>query len=203
MYMKTAVAAALVAAASAFAPTSVGVAQPRLRSAVCDVSMQMDRRAAAGVILAAPAAAFATGGDSPKQAYFATSPLSSPFGEVYTNQGTALWQELAETEREIYTKIARNTKKQLTDIVGYIQRKDWDRARSALRLYTYETRKAMTRLTNASNDSEAKKLLSKFKKQIEATDFALYKKDETTADALLQQAATSFNSWLEVVGIQV
>ena len=46
MYMKTAVAAALVAAASAFAPTSVGVAQPRLRSAVCDVSMQMDRRAA-------------------------------------------------------------------------------------------------------------------------------------------------------------
>ena len=50
---------------------------------------------------------------------------------------------------------------------------------------------------------EAKKLFGKFKKQIEATDLALYKKDETTADALLQQAATSFNSWLEVVGIQV
>ena len=90
--------------------------QPRLRSAVCDVSMQMDRRAAAGVILAAPAAAFASSGDSPKQAYFATSPASSPFGEVYTNQATALWQELAETEREIYTKIARNTKQQLTDV---------------------------------------------------------------------------------------
>lgn len=76
----------------------------------------MDRRAAAGVILAAPAAAFASSGDSPKQAYFATSPASSPFGEVYTNQATALWQELAETEREIYTKIARNTKQQLTDV---------------------------------------------------------------------------------------
>ena len=158
--------------------------------------MQMDRRAAAGVILAAPAAAFASSGDSPKQAYFATSPASSPFGEVYTNQATALWQELAETEREIYTKIARNTKQQLTDvsarlvlppvsshvcaraclpvvlilsaepnadlflllqIVGYIQRKDWDRARTALRLYTYETRKAMTRFTNASNDSVSSK----------------------------------------------
>jgi hypothetical protein len=37
----------------------------------------------------------------------------------------------------------------LLQIVGYIQRKDWDRARTALRLYTYETRKAMTRFTNA------------------------------------------------------
>ncbi len=38
-------------------------------------------------------------------------------------------------------------------IVGYIQKKDWARARTALRLYTYETRKAMTRFTNASGDS--------------------------------------------------
>jgi len=59
-------------------------------------------------------------------------------------------------------------------------------------------------LTTAVWESqEAKKLFGKFKKQIEATDLALYKKDEKTADALLQQAATSFSSWLEVVGIQV
>ena len=37
-------------------------------------------------------------------------------------------------------------------IVGYIQKKEWDRARTALRLYTYETRKSMTRLTSASGD---------------------------------------------------
>jgi hypothetical protein len=37
-------------------------------------------------------------------------------------------------------------------VVGYIQKKDWDRARTALRLYTYETRKSMTRLTSASGD---------------------------------------------------
>ena len=90
--------------------------QPRLRSAACDVSMQLDRRAAVGVILAAPAAAFASSGDSPKQSYFGTAPASSPFGEVYTNQGTRLWQELGDTEREIYTKIARNTKSQLSDV---------------------------------------------------------------------------------------
>lgn len=93
--------------------------QPRLRSAVCDVSMQMDRRAAAGVIIAAPAAAFASSGDSPKQAYFGTAPISAPFGEVYTNQATRLWKELGETEREIYTKIARNTKKELADVSSY------------------------------------------------------------------------------------
>ena len=90
--------------------------QPRLRAAACDVSMQMDRRAVAGVILAAPAAAFASAGDSPKQAYFATAPASSPFGETYTNRGNGLWQELGEMEREIYTRIARATKDQLTDV---------------------------------------------------------------------------------------
>jgi len=165
--------------------------------------MQLDRRAAVGAIIAAPAAAFASSGDSPKQSYFGTAPASSPFGEVYTNQGTRLWQELGETEREIYRKIAVKTKSELSDIVGYISKKDWARARTALRLYTYETRKAMTRFTNASGDSEAKKLFSKFKKQIEATDLALEKKDEKTADALLQSAESSFSSWLEVVGIQV
>jgi hypothetical protein len=32
-------------------------------------------------------------------------------------------------------------------IVGFVQKKEWERARSALRLYTYETRKSMTRLS--------------------------------------------------------
>jgi hypothetical protein len=32
-------------------------------------------------------------------------------------------------------------------IVGFIQKKEWERARTALRLYTYETRKSMTRLS--------------------------------------------------------
>jgi len=165
--------------------------------------MQMDRRAAAGLIVAAPAAAFATSGDSPKQAYFAKSPMSSPFGEVYTNQGSRLWTELGETERGIFTRIAVKTKQQLDEIVGYIQKKDWDRARSALRLYTYETRQSMTRLTSASGDPEAAKLFKTFKRQIEQTDLALYKKDEAKADALLQGASSSYSSWLEVVGISV
>jgi hypothetical protein len=92
--------------------------QPRLRAATCDVSMQMDRRAAAGLIVAAPAAAFASSGDSPKQAYFATSPMSAPFGEVYTNQGTRLWTELGETERGIFTRIAVKTKQQLDEVIA-------------------------------------------------------------------------------------
>lgn len=90
--------------------------QPRLRAATCDVSMQMDRRAAAGLIVAAPAAAFASAGDSPKQAYFGTAPMSSPFGEVYKNQGTRLWTELGETERGIFTRIAIKTKQQLDEV---------------------------------------------------------------------------------------
>ena len=32
-------------------------------------------------------------------------------------------------------------------IVGFVQKREWERARSALRLYTYETRKSMTRLS--------------------------------------------------------
>ena len=76
----------------------------------------MDRRAAAGLIVAAPAAAFASAGDSPKQAYFATTPASSPFGEVYKNQATRLWTELGETERGIFTRIAVKTKQQLDEV---------------------------------------------------------------------------------------
>lgn len=78
--------------------------------------MQMDRRAAAGLIVAAPAAAFASSGDSPKQAYFAGSPMSSPFMEVYTNQQTRLWTELGETEKGIFTRIAVKTKQQLDEV---------------------------------------------------------------------------------------
>lgn len=48
---------------------------------------------------------------------------------------------------------------------------------------------------------EAAKLYAKFKKQIEATDFALTKKDGDKADAALQGAISTFTSWLEVVGI--
>jgi len=147
--------------------------------------MAMDRRAAAALIVGAPAAAFAVGGDSPKQAYFATSPLSSPFGETYTNQATRLWVELGETEKGIYTRVARETSVKLAEVstpccptvvaifceiatrlwlhlplltstckqvVGYIQRNEWDRSRTALRGYMYETRKSMTRLTVASGD---------------------------------------------------
>ena len=48
---------------------------------------------------------------------------------------------------------------------------------------------------------EAAKLYAKFKRQIEATDFALTKKDGDKADAALQGAISTFTSWLEVVGI--
>ena len=117
MYMRTAFVTALVASASAFT-APVSVTQPRLRAVACDFSMQMqmDRRTVACMILAAPAAAFAVGGDSPKQAYFSTQPLSSPFGETYTNQNTRLWQELGETEKAIFTRIASKTKSELTDV---------------------------------------------------------------------------------------
>jgi len=203
-FTRATIAAAVVAAASAFAPAPVALnGQVRLRSATCDVSMAMDRRAAAALIVGAPAAAFAVGGDSPKQAYFATSPLSSPFGETYTNQATRLWVELGETEKGIYTRVARETSVKLAEVVGYIQRNEWDRSRTALRGYMYETRKSMTRLTVASGDPEAAKLFKLFKKQIEATDLALSKKDEATADRLLQGASTSYSSWLQVVGISV
>jgi len=50
---------------------------------------------------------------------------------------------------------------------------------------------------------EAAKLFKLFKRQIEATDLALSKKDEATADRLLQGASTSYSSWLQVVGISV
>lgn len=50
---------------------------------------------------------------------------------------------------------------------------------------------------------EAQKLFKTFKRQIEQTDLALYKKDEEKADKLLQGAASSYSSWLEVVGISV
>jgi hypothetical protein len=36
-------------------------------------------------------------------------------------------------------------------VVGYIGKSDWARARTALRLYTYETRKSMTRLSDAKS----------------------------------------------------
>ena len=116
--------------------------------------MQMDRRAVAGVILATPAAAFAVGGDSPKQAYFATQPLSSPVGETYTNQATRLWTELGETEKAIFTRIASKTKSELTNVVGMVQKNEWQKARQALRLYTYETRISMTRLSTGDPVSQ-------------------------------------------------
>ena len=162
-------------------------------------------------------------------------------------------------------------------IVDYIAKKDWDRSRTALRLYMYETRKSMTRFNDKTGDTvtykhivyvwitryvaassvlcrclgrlcwcgllwdcivtwggcmaglvacrvlvwslactssdelgfacvivgmqEAAKLYAKFKRQIEATDFALTKKDGDKADAALQGAISTFTSWLEVVGI--
>ena len=91
--------------------------QPRLRAATCDVSMQMDRRAAAGIIFAAPAAAFASSGDSPKQSYFGASPMSAPFGETYTARGNdSLFVKMDETEREIFARIAKQSKEQLTNV---------------------------------------------------------------------------------------
>jgi len=78
--------------------------------------MAMDRRAAAALIVAAPAAAFAVSGDSPKQAYFSATPLSSPFGELYTNQASRLWVELGETEKGIYTRVARETSVKLAEV---------------------------------------------------------------------------------------
>ena len=157
--------------------------------------MQMDRRAAAGIIFAAPAAAFASSGDSPKQSYFGASPLSAPFGETYTARGNdSLFVKMDETEREIFARIAKQSKEQLTNvriaaacahamsaragnldywpssalccpfqhtdlhmymrqIVDYIAKKDWDRSRTALRLYMYETRKSMTRFNDKTGDT--------------------------------------------------
>merc|ERR1712216_770418 len=149
-----------------------------------------------------PAAAFASSCDSPKQSYFGASPMSAPFGETYTARGNdSLFVKMDQTEREIFARIAKQSKEQLTNIMDYIAKKDWDRSRTALRLYMYETRKSMTRFNDKTGDTEAAKLYAKFKKQIEATDFALTKKDGDKADAALQGAISTFTSWLEVVGI--
>lgn len=79
--------------------------------------MQMDRRAAAGIIFAAPAAAFASSGDSPKQSYFGASPMSAPFGETYTSRGNdSLFVKMDQTEREIFARIAKQSKEQLTNV---------------------------------------------------------------------------------------
>ena len=41
----------------------------------------------------------------------------------------------------------------MRQIVDYIAKKDWDRSRTALRLYMYETRKSMTRFNDKTGDT--------------------------------------------------
>jgi len=78
---------------------------------------------------------------------------------------------------------------------------DKQQAATLMCCYTKTTRQ-MT-LGTYETLQEAAKLFKLFKRQIEATDLALSKKDEATADRLLQGASTSYSSWLQVVGISV
>ena len=120
--------------------------------------MQMDRRqvlsgAAAAALLGAPAASFATIGDFPKQAFFGSAPISAPFGDTYGQAGAPIWEKLQDTERGIYERILTNTKTHLKNVEDFISKPSWDEATSELRLEMYETRKAMVRLSDVSDNA--------------------------------------------------
>ena len=193
-----------------------------LRTRSCDVTMQMDRRAmvkgVAAAVVAAPAAAFASIGDSPKQSYFGAGAMSAPFGDVYGLTGTGIWSKMNDTERGIYERILGDSKKRLQSVEDYINNNEWDRSRTALRLGMFETRKAMIRINEASGSQvrhpvsisclacsrslqEAKDLFAKFKRQLEATDFALAKKDGALAFKLRAATEVTFSQWLASVGL--
>ena len=125
--------------------------------------MQMDRRqvlqSAAAAILAVPAASFAAAGDFPKQSYFGTAPISAPFGETYGVAGPPVWEKLQETERGIYERILKETKGHLKNVEDLVSKPYWDAATSELRLAMYETRKAMVRLSDASENPVSPKLV--------------------------------------------
>nr|CAH04626.1 putative PsbQ protein homologue precursor [Guillardia theta] len=167
--------------------------------------MQMDRRAmvkgVAAAVVAAPAAAFASIGDSPKQSYFGAGAMSAPFGDVYGLTGPGIWSKMNDTERGIYERILGDSKKRLQSVEDYINNNEWDRSRTALRLGMYETRKAMIRINEASGSQEAKDLFAKFKRQLEATDFALAKKDGALAFKLRAATEVTFSQWLASVGL--
>ncbi|EKX34060.1 hypothetical protein GUITHDRAFT_166304 [Guillardia theta CCMP2712] len=204
MFTRVSIVAALAASASAFSPAPV-VTGKGLRTRSCDVTMQMDRRAmvkgVAAAVVAAPAAAFASIGDSPKQSYFGAGAMSAPFGDVYGLTGPGIWSKMNDTERGIYERILGDSKKRLQSVEDYINNNEWDRSRTALRLGMYETRKAMIRINEASGSQEAKDLFAKFKRQLEATDFALAKKDGALAFKLRAATEVTFSQWLASVGL--
>jgi hypothetical protein len=120
------------------------------------ITMQMDRRqmlqSAAAAIIAAPAASFASAGDFPKQAFFGAAPISAPFGDTYGQAGAPVWEKLQDTERAIYERILTDTKGHLKDVETFISKPSWDEATTELRLEMYETRKAMVRLSDVSEN---------------------------------------------------
>jgi hypothetical protein len=210
--------------------------------------MQMDRRqvlqGAAAAILAAPAASFATIGDFPKQAFFGSAPISAPFGDTYGQAGSPIWEKLQDTERGIYERILTDTKGHLKDVETFISQPSWDAATAELRLGMQETRKAMVRLTDVSDNSvrfiirnhlslfflfirksvenficsirkfyfahvtlvadceqDSKELYAKFKRQVEALDQAISKKNADSAFRLRAAAEITYGQWLSSVGL--
>mmetsp|Transcript_1891 Transcript_1891/g.4342 ORF Transcript_1891/g.4342 Transcript_1891/m.4342 type:complete len:205 (-) Transcript_1891:116-730(-) len=193
----------IVAYAAAFAPGPAMLrTQASTRSTSCDVTMQMDRRAVVSAgILAVPSAAFATIGDAPKQAYFGAKPMSAPFGEVYGQTGAPLWEKLGETEKGIYERILSTSRESLRKVETEITSSSWVAARAALRMDAYEVRKAMVRINEASGSPEAKKLYEKFKRQIEALDLALVKKDGAASFKARAAAEITFGEWASAAGL--
>jgi len=161
----------------------------------------LGRRSALGVILAAPAAAVAANGDAPKQSYFGASPMSAPFGETYTNQDTRLWSELGETEKAIFTRIVGQTRDQLVKTEGYIDKEKWIDARAALRLYAYDTRKSMKRLSAGGENAE--RLREVFKQDIEKLDASLVAKNYEVSRELVKDAIGTLYQWAGSIGIML
>lgn len=180
--MKIAIAATLIASASAFAPQA--------NNARTTVSMQAEnsRREALSSIAAAgavilPAVANAAAGESPRFSVFGligdgtsysegaaygsdqSSPVYSPYS-VYGAVGApdALYEK--ENAAEIARKkgIIAESKKRLAKLPGYVGKKEWFNVKDELTRYMYETRGAVRGLAKTP---EQKKIAKQFFSAIE------------------------------------
>ncbi|KAJ1474915.1 hypothetical protein T484DRAFT_1634703 [Baffinella frigidus] len=166
--------------------------------------MGMDRRemvkAAAAAILAAPLSAFAFG-DSPKTGYFATSPISAPFGDTYGLTGPGLWASMGDEERGIYSRILDSTTASMQKCEVLIGEQSWELAAAVLRNEMNETRKSMKRFAEAYPSATSKDLFKRFKSQLEKADLAISKKEGMTALKSLSAAQSTFGLWKASVNL--
>ena len=173
--MKIAIAATLIASASAFAPQA--------NNARTTVSMQAEnsRREALSSIAAAgavilPAAANAAAGESPRFSVFGiigdgtsysegadygsfnSSPTYSPYS-VYGNVGAAdaLYEKGNSSEIARKKSFIVESQKRLTKLPGYVDKKQWFNVKDELTRYMYETRGAVRGLAQTPEQKKTAK----------------------------------------------